>query len=93
MTETGRGETLKLLLAYLNDHAVEGRLPPSGVLPDTRYLDTGVLSSLGLVMFIEFAEEAFAVRFSADDLQSYEFRTPSGVAGIIERLRAAVVDG
>lgn len=81
-----------ILVSYLTDNATDGRLPVSGINPDTRYLDVGILNSLGLVTFIEFAEGRFGVRFSAEDLQSYEFQTPAGVAEIVEALGGSVAD-
>lgn len=82
-----------MLLRYLTDNAVDGRLPEAGLRPETRYLDIGVLNSLGLITFIEFAEECFGVRFSAADLQSYEFQTPAGLAELIEGLGGSACDG
>lgn len=81
-----------ILLVFLTDNAADGRVPVCGIGPETRYLDVGILNSLGLLMFIEFAEERFAVRFSAEDLQSSEFQTPAGVAGIVEALGGSVAD-
>jgi acyl carrier protein len=88
-----RGEIQGLLLRYLTANALDGRRPETGVRPDTRYLDIGILNSLGLIMFIEFTEDRFGVRFSAADLQSYEFQTPAGLAEIIERLGGSAADG
>lgn len=57
-----------------------------GIGPATRYLDEGIIDSLGLVMMIDELEREFGIRFGADDMQSYEFQTVSGLAGIIDRL-------
>lgn len=76
-----------VLLTYLTSNCLEGRLPADGISPETRYLDQGVLNSLGLISFIEFAEEQFGITFTAVDLQSYEFQTPAGVASIVKRIR------
>ncbi len=54
-----------------------------------RYLDVGVLDSMGIVMMITEFEEKFAVQFSGDHLQSDDFLTVGGVVGIIESLRQA----
>ncbi len=82
-----------VLLRYLTENAVDGRLPESGIRPETRYLDIGVLNSMGLITFIEFAEQCFHVRFSAEDLQSYEFQTPEGLAVLIEGLGGSISNG
>ena len=52
------------------------------------YLDAGLLDSMGVVMMIAEFEEAFEIRFTADDLQSEEFVTIGGLIGTIERIRA-----
>ena len=54
-----------------------------------RYLDEELIDSLGIVSLITEIEEHCAIRFSADDLESYEFQSIGGLLGIVERLRAA----
>ena len=54
-----------------------------------RYLDVGVLDSMGIVMMITEFEEKFGIQFNGDHLQSDEFLTVGGVVGIIEQLRQA----
>ena len=88
--ETASTPIEREIVKYLTENAVDGRLPESGIVGKTRYLDDGILNSLGLIMFIEFTEDRFRVRFSAEDLQSYDFRTPAGLSSIIERLGGSV---
>lgn len=54
-----------------------------------RYLDDGVIDSLGIVEMIVAFEEKFDVHFESDDLQSLEFQSVGGLISIIERLRKA----
>jgi len=56
---------------------------------DLRYLDEGVLDSLGLVTMIAEFESAFKISFSADELQSPEFQTIGGLIEIVDRLRVS----
>jgi hypothetical protein len=62
-------------------------LPTSdeAVLLACRYLDAGIIDSLGIVMMITEFEAAFGISFSAEDMQSYEFQTVGGLVEIIER--------
>jgi len=53
-----------------------------------RYLDDGIIDSLGIVTMVSEFEEALDIRFSADDMQSYEFQTVGGLIGIVDRLAA-----
>jgi acyl carrier protein len=43
---------------------------------------------MGIVEMVSELEEAFGIRFDADDMQSEEFQTARGLIGIIDRLRA-----
>jgi acyl carrier protein len=51
-----------------------------------RYLDEGLIDSLGIVMMISQFEDELGIAFSPEDMQSYEFQTIGGVVGIVERL-------
>lgn len=84
--QNSRIEICTVLIDYLTSHATDGRLPESGIDPALRYLDAGILNSLGLIMMVEFIEDRFGVRFSAEDLQSYEFQTVDGLAGLVDRM-------
>ncbi len=60
---------------------------PSG--PDAlkvRYLDEGIIDSLGIVTMVSELEGQLGIRFSAEDMQSYEFQTVGGLIEIIDRL-------
>lgn len=63
-------------------------LPPEPAALDVRYLDAGLIDSLGIVTMISEFEAALNVRFSAEDMQSYEFQTVGGLIGIVDRLVA-----
>lgn len=49
------------------------------------YLDQGVVDSMGLVEMIADFEGRFDIRFSSEDVQGYEFQTPGGLIGLIEK--------
>jgi acyl carrier protein len=51
-----------------------------------RYLDQGVIDSMGIVELMNHFEEQYEIRFEADDLQSDEFQSIGGLVKIIERL-------
>lgn len=75
----------KLVREFFAQHA---KLPlPSGKDALTaRYLDGGLIDSLGIVTMIAEFETALGVTFSAEDLESYEFQTVGGLIGILDRL-------
>jgi acyl carrier protein len=54
-----------------------------------RYLEAGVIDSMGIVVMITEFEEKFGIRFNGDHLQSDQFLTVGGVIGLIEELRRA----
>lgn len=54
-------------------------------LDQCRYLDAGIIDSLGIVMMITQLEETLGITFSADDMQSFEFQTIGGLIGLLER--------
>jgi acyl carrier protein len=53
------------------------------------YLDHGILDSLGIVEMVAEFERILNIRFSAEDMQSEEFRTIGGLILLIENLRKA----
>ena len=53
------------------------------------YLDTGIIDSLGIINMVSEFESKLAIRFSAEDMQSYEFQTIGGLISLIDRLRSA----
>jgi acyl carrier protein len=75
------------IIDYLRTQAIQKGIQEDGIKLTTRYLDEGIIDSLGLIMMIDDLEQRFAIRFSAEDMQSYEFQTVSGLASIIERLK------
>ncbi|MBI4061173.1 MAG: acyl carrier protein [Elusimicrobia bacterium] len=50
-----------------------------------KYLDQGIVDSMGLVEMITSFEALFGIRFSSEDVQGYEFQTPGGLIGLIEK--------
>ena len=52
--------------------------------PDDFYLELDILDSFSLNTFIVLVETEFDVTLSANDIQSYEFRTLSGLISIIQ---------
>jgi acyl carrier protein len=61
-------------------------LPSGSDALGVRYLDEGLIDSLGIVTMVSEFESALDIRFSADDMQSYEFQTVGGLISIIDRL-------
>jgi len=53
-----------------------------------RYLDEGLIDSLGIIMMINELEEKCGVHFSAEELESYEFQSIGGLISVIERLKS-----
>jgi acyl carrier protein len=51
---------------------------------DCNYLDIGVIDSMGIILMVTEFEEKFDIRFTAEDMQSYEFQTPAGLIRLIE---------
>jgi acyl carrier protein len=49
-----------------------------------RYLDAGIIDSLGIVMMVTHLEAALGINFSAADMQSYEFQTIGGLIGLLK---------
>ena len=54
-----------------------------------KYLDAGILDSMGIVSMIMDFEEKFSIQFSPDHLQSDEFATVGGLISIVEQLKAS----
>lgn len=52
----------------------------------TMFLDEGLIDSLGIISLITELEEKRGIRFSAGDLESYEFQSIGGLLSIVERL-------
>ena len=50
------------------------------------YLEEEIVDSMGIVEMIGELECTFKIRFSAEDMQSDEFRTVGGLIGLIECL-------
>jgi acyl carrier protein len=50
------------------------------------YLDDGLIDSLGIITMVSEFESALGVRFSAEDMQSYEFQSVGGLITILDRL-------
>lgn len=53
------------------------------------YIEQGWLDSLGIVNLITFAEAEFGVTFSFEDMESPEFRTVAGLAGLVRKAEGA----
>jgi acyl carrier protein len=68
-----------------------GRQPLPGNEADAlacAYLDSGIIDSLGIISMVSEFESKFAIRFSAEDMQSYEFQTIGGLITLVNRLRS-----
>jgi Phosphopantetheine attachment site len=50
------------------------------------YLDDRLIDSLGIITMVSEFESALGVRFSAEDMQSYEFQSVGGLIAILDRL-------
>ena len=48
------------------------------------YLDEGVIDSFGIVVMITELEEKLNVKFTAKDMQSYEFQSIGGLISLLE---------
>ena len=53
-----------------------------------RYLDLGLVDSMGIIDMVLELERHFDIHFSAEELQSMEFRTVGGLIQLIERSRS-----
>ena len=53
-----------------------------------RYLDAGLVDSMGIIDMVLEIEKHFEIHFSPEDLQSMEFRTVGGLIGIIKKAAA-----
>ena len=52
--------------------------------PDDFYLDLGILDSFSINAFIIMIESEYQISFNAADIQSFNFRTLSGLQSIID---------
>jgi acyl carrier protein len=52
------------------------------------YLDDGLIDSLGIITMVSEFESALGVRFSAEDMQSYDFQSVGGLIAILDRLNS-----
>ena len=78
------GDAKKSALKVFREVAGEA----AGLMQDDRllaapYLDSTLMDSLQFVDFVAKLEEKFGIRFTHQDLESEQFRTLGGVAGII----------
>lgn len=74
-----------LVREFFAQHA-KSPLPSGEDALTVRYLDDGLVDSLGIVTMISEFESALGITFSAEDMQSYEFQTVRGLIGILDRL-------
>lgn len=78
----------KEVIAFLESHnAIPGDTEDEKLA--CRYLDVGVIDSMGIVLMITEFEEKFGIQFDGDHLQSDAFLTVGGVIGVIDELRQA----
>jgi acyl carrier protein len=81
-------EVLTTIIGFLEERS---ELPPGS--DEERaaiaYVDAGYIDSIGIVELVVELESEYGIRFEPDELQSPEFRTIGGLAGMVERLRAA----
>jgi acyl carrier protein len=75
----------KLVIDVISRNAV-APLPPGddSTLLNCRYLDEGIIDSLGIINLITDFESLLSISFSAEDMQSYDFQTINGLIGIID---------
>ena len=78
----------KVVLDFFARHG-KSPLPADDSALGVSYLDTGVIDSLGIVTLITELEAKLDVRFSAEDMQSYEFQSVGGLVSILDRLTSA----
>jgi len=74
-------------LTWLHDwfHA---RQPALVLQPEDNYFEAGAIDSLGVIELIEDVEQAFALRFSAEDFQDRRFSSIAGLASLLEEKAA-----
>jgi len=50
---------------------------------DERYIDSGAIDSFDMIVLVDFIEENYQIKFSADDFQDTRFFTIKGLAELI----------
>lgn len=55
-----------------------------GVKGDDKWLETGMLDSLGILDLVHFLEEEFSIRVSDEELLPENFQSLTGVAGFVQ---------
>lgn len=80
--------TRQVVLDFFARHG-KSPLPGGDAALDVRYLDTGIIDSLGIVTLIAELETELNIQFTAEDMQSYEFPSVGGLIGILDRLIGA----
>lgn len=74
--------------AFFKEHSKSPLPQDRTAFIELRYLDEGLIDSLGIIMMINELEDKCGVHFSAEDLESYEFQSIGGLIGVIERLKS-----
>jgi acyl carrier protein len=64
-----------------------------GVKPDEKWLETGMLDSLGILDLVHFLEEEVSIHVSDDELSPENFETFAEVVKFARRKAALVLEG
>ena len=73
------------VLRFISSHARKTVPKDERALLATRYLDAGLIDSMGIVVLITQLEDELGVRLEAEDMQSYEFQTVEGLIGLVAK--------
>ena len=74
--------------AFFQEHSTHALPADRQSFLEIRYLDEGLIDSLGIIMMINELEQKCGVHFAAEDLESYEFQSIGGLIGVIDRLKS-----
>lgn len=73
-------EIKQFIIKYISK---KGNLPKDINIDEFNYIDTGYIDSMGLLKFVVELEQEFDIQISDDDILLPEFKTISGLVGII----------
>jgi acyl carrier protein len=63
----------------------------NGVKPEERWLETGMLDSLGILDLVHFLEAEFSIHISDEDLSPDNFQSLAAVVSFVEAKQAAAI--
>jgi acyl carrier protein len=61
----------------------------NGIKTDDKWLETGLLDSLGILDLVHFVEQEFGIHVSDDDLSPENFQSLAAVASFVEAKQAS----